>query len=66
MLQRTGAALVLPACYIEAMQLHLDEIGTKVAPRVHAILILYQVRWSGAKDLCVKQQLAPVAAITRV
>ena len=28
-----GAALVLPACNCEAMQLHLDEIATKVAPR---------------------------------
>jgi hypothetical protein len=27
----TGAALVLPACNSEAMQLHLDEIATKVA-----------------------------------
>ena len=27
-----GAALVLPACNTEAMQLHLDEIATKVAP----------------------------------
>jgi hypothetical protein len=31
----TGAALVLPACNSEAMQLHLDEIATKVT-RVHA------------------------------
>ena len=27
-----GAALVLPACNTEAMQLHLDEIATKVPP----------------------------------
>jgi len=36
----TGAALVLPACNSEAMQLHLDEIATKVEPGAHAILIL--------------------------
>jgi DDE superfamily endonuclease len=30
-----GAALVLPACNCEAMQLHLDEIATKVAPGAH-------------------------------
>jgi transposase len=29
----TGAALVLPACNSEAMQLHLDEIATKVTAR---------------------------------
>ena len=34
-----GAALVLPACNTEAMQLHLDEIATKVTPGAHAVLI---------------------------
>jgi hypothetical protein len=42
---------VLPACNTEAMQLHLDEIATKVAPGAHAILILDQAGWHGAKDL---------------
>ncbi len=37
-----GAALVLPACNCEAMQLHLDEIATKVTPGAHAILVLDQ------------------------
>ena len=36
----TGAALVLPACNSEAMQLHLDEIAIKVSPGAHAILLL--------------------------
>jgi putative transposase len=47
----TGAALVLPVCNSEAMQLHLDEIATKVAPGAHAILILDQAGWHGAKQL---------------
>jgi len=47
----TGAALVLPACNTEAMQLHLDEIATKVTPGAHAVLILDQAGWHGAKDL---------------
>jgi hypothetical protein len=47
----TGAALVLPACNTEAMQLHLDEIATKISPGAHAILILDQAGWHGAKDL---------------
>jgi hypothetical protein len=46
-----GAALVLPACISDAMQLHLDEIATKVAPDTHAILILDQAGWHGAKEL---------------
>jgi hypothetical protein len=37
-------ALVLPACNSEVMQLHLDEI-------THAILILDQAGWHGAKEL---------------
>jgi hypothetical protein len=47
----TGAALVLPACNTEAMQLHLNEVATKVTPGAHAILILDQAGWHGAKDL---------------
>jgi hypothetical protein len=46
-----GAALVLPACNSEAMQLHLNEIATKVSPDAHAILILDQAGWHGAKEL---------------
>jgi hypothetical protein len=46
-----GAALVVPACNTEAMQLHLDEIATKVTPGAHAVLILDQAGWHGAKDL---------------
>jgi hypothetical protein len=46
-----SAALVLPACNSEAMQLHLDEIATKVEPGAHAILILDQAGWHGAKQL---------------
>ncbi|HEX2752232.1 MAG TPA: IS630 family transposase [Alphaproteobacteria bacterium] len=46
-----GAALVLPACNTEAMQLHLDEIATKVTPGAHAVLVLDQAGWHGAKDL---------------
>src|SRR5262249_55059324 len=30
-----GAALVLPACNSEAMQLHVEEITTKIAPGAH-------------------------------
>jgi hypothetical protein len=56
----TGAALVLPFCNTEAMQLHLDEIATKVTPGAHAILILDQAGWHGAKDL--KAPSTPTAA----
>ena len=44
-----GAALWVPACNTEAMQLHLDEIATKVTPGAHAVLILDQAGWHGAK-----------------
>jgi hypothetical protein len=40
---------VHPSCY--AIQLHHDEITTKVAPGAHAILILDQAGWHGAKQL---------------
>ena len=44
-----GAALVLPACNGGAMQLHLDEIATKVTPGAHAIVLLDQAGWHGGK-----------------
>ena len=46
----TGAALV-PACNSEAMQRHLDEIATKVTAGAHAIVLLDQAGWHGAKAL---------------
>jgi hypothetical protein len=58
----TGAALVLPGCNSEAMQLHLDEIATKVAPGAHAILILDQAGWHGAKQL---RNAAPIGRCQR-
>ncbi len=54
----TGAALVLPACNTEAMQLHLDEIATKVTPGALAILILDQAGRHGAKDLKVPRNIS--------
>jgi transposase len=48
-----GAALVLPACNTAAMQLHLEEISSQVAPRAHAILVLDQAGWHTAKVLAV-------------
>ena len=54
----TGAALVLPACNTEAMQLHLDEIATKVTPGALAILILDQADWHGAKTLKVPRNIS--------
>ena len=46
-----GSGLVLPVCNAEAMQLHLDDIAAKVAPRAHAILIFDQAGWHGANSL---------------
>ena len=53
-----GAALVLPACNSEAMQLHLDEIATKVTPGAHAIVLLDQAGWHGAKALKVPRNIS--------
>src|SRR5262249_17708221 len=53
-----GAALVLPACNTEAMQLHLDEIATKITPGAHAILLLDQAGWHGAKALKVPDNIS--------
>ena len=41
----TGAALVLPSVNTYAMNLHLREISTQVAPGAHAVLILDGAGW---------------------
>jgi DDE superfamily endonuclease len=40
-----GAALIMPACNTEAMNLHLAEIAKIVAPRAHAVLLVDQAGW---------------------
>jgi hypothetical protein len=40
------------------MQLDLDEIATKVTPGAHAIVILDQAGWHGAKDLEVPSNIS--------
>ena len=48
-----GAALVLPKCNIMAMQMHLQEFSSQVAPGAHAVVILDQAGWhtSGKLDI---------------
>ena len=48
-----GAALVLPACTTEAMNLHLAEIAAEVAPGKHAVLVLDQAGWHLSARLAV-------------
>ena len=45
-----GAAIVMPHCNSEAMELHLAEISRQVVPGGHAVLMLDQAGWhmSGA------------------
>src|SRR5207237_7974673 len=43
--QGKGAALILPACNTEAMNLHLAEIAKAVAPTAHAVLLVDQTGW---------------------
>src|SRR5262249_47264395 len=40
-----GAALIMPACNTEAMNLHLAVIAATVAPAAHAILLVDQAGW---------------------
>jgi hypothetical protein len=42
------------------MQLHLDEIATKVAPGAHAVILLDQAGWHGAKALVVPSNVSLV------
>ena len=40
-----GAALILPRCNTEAMNLHLAEIAAQTAPGAHAALLVDQAGW---------------------
>jgi transposase len=55
-----GAALVLPACNTEAMNLHLAEIATEVAPGRHAVLLVDQAGWHLSSKLVTPQNITIV------
>ena len=40
-----GAALVMPHCDTEAMNFHLAEIATQIAPGAHAAVLVDQGGW---------------------
>ena len=52
-----GAALVLPRCNTQAMQWHLDEISSQVAPGAHAVLILDQAGWHTTNKLVIPSNI---------
>jgi hypothetical protein len=56
-----GAALILPACNSEAMNLHLAEIATAVAPAAHAILLVDQAGWHLSTRLVVPANITIIA-----
>ncbi len=55
-----AAGLILPECNIEAMNLHLTEIGAAVAPGAHAALILDQAGWHVSDKLVVPPNITLV------
>src|SRR5262249_50697373 len=56
-----GAALILPACNSEAMNLHLAEITKAVAPTAHAILLVDQAGWHLSRRLVVPANITIIA-----
>jgi hypothetical protein len=52
-----GAGLVLPRCNTQAMQWHLEEISSQVAPGAHAVLILDQAGWHTTNKLTVPENI---------
>ncbi len=56
-----GAALILPACNTEAMNLHLVEIVQTVAPRAHAVLLIDQAGWHLSTRLVVPPNITIIA-----
>jgi transposase len=52
-----GAALVMPACNTEAMNLHLLEIKRAITPGAHAVLLVDQAGWHMSARLVVPQNI---------
>ena len=57
-----GAALILPACNTEAMNLHLAEIAATVAPAAHAVLLVDQAGWHLSTRLLVPANITIIPA----
>ena len=55
-----GFGLVLLRCIIEAMNLHLAEIATQVAPGAIAALLLDQAGWHMSRKLVVPENIVIV------
>ena len=60
--QGKGAALILPTCNTEAMNLHLVEIAATVAPSAHAVLLLDQAGWHLSTGLVVPPNITIIGA----
>ena len=56
-----GAALILPACNTEAMNLHLAEIAAIIAPGAHAVLLVDQAGWHMSTRLVVPSNITIIA-----
>src|SRR5580704_1069640 len=56
-----GAALVMPRCDTEAMNLHLAEIATQIAPGAHAALLVDQAGWHLSGGLIVPPNITLIA-----
>jgi hypothetical protein len=59
--QGKGAALILPACNTEAMNLHLAEIAEIVAPGAYAVLLVDQAGWHMSTRLVVPPNITIIA-----
>jgi hypothetical protein len=59
-----GAAIIMPRCDTEAMNLHLAEIATQIAPRAHVAVLVDQGGWhlSGGLNVSSNITLIPMPA----
>jgi putative transposase len=55
-----GAALILPRCTTQAMNLQLQEIAQAVAPGAHAVVVLDQAGWHQSTRLAVPDNITLV------
>ena len=60
-----GAALAMPFANTQAMQAHLDEIGSTVARGAHAVLLLDRAGWHTTEKLTIPNNLTMILLPSR-
>lgn len=58
--ENKGAAIIMPVCNTDAMNIHLQEISLHVAEGAHAVLIMDGAAWHKSDNLIFPDNITPI------